>query len=89
MCTKHTQTKQICHRISRAAGHLTAIGHMVEEGRDCADILVQLSAVRSALNSIGKLVITDHMQHCLSDALSSGNQAPLEQFTKALETYLK
>ena len=61
----HPNQQQVLNRISRAAGHLSAIGRMVEEGRDCSDVLIQLAAVRSAINGVGKLIIGDHMSHCL------------------------
>ena len=93
MCENHTHphedTKRIVNRIARAAGHLNAIGQMVEEGRDCADVLIQLAAVRSAVNNIGKLIINDHMAHCIADAVEHGDQKALQQFTDAMNVYLK
>ena len=47
----HTQTRAVVNRLARAIGHLERVKAMVEEGRDCAEVLVQLSAVRSALNN--------------------------------------
>jgi len=85
----HTDTKRIVNRIARAAGHLNAIGQMVEEGRDCADVLIQLAAVRSAVNSIGKLIISDHMEHCIADALEHGDTDAIRRFSDAMDKYLK
>ena len=85
----HEETKRVVNRIARAAGHLQAIGKMVEEGRDCAEVLVQLAAVRSAVNGIGKLIINDHLSHCISDAVENGDQEALRRFTDAMNTYLK
>ena len=85
----HEETKRVVNRIARAAGHLQAIGKMVEEGRDCAAVLVQLAAVRSAVNGIGKLIINDHLSHCISDAVENGDQEALRRFTDAMNTYLK
>ena len=91
MCENHphTDTKRIVHRIARAAGHLNAIGQMVEEGRDCADVLIQLAAVRSAVNSIGKLIISDHMEHCITDALEHGDIEAIRRFSDAMDKYLR
>lgn len=47
----HEHTTDVVNRLSRAIGHLQAVKRMVEEGEDCADVLIQLSAVRSAINS--------------------------------------
>ena len=85
----HEDTKRIVNRIARAAGHLNAIGQMVEEGRDCADVLIQLAAVRSAVNSIGKLIISDHMEHCIADALEHGDTDAIRRFSDAMDKYLK
>ena len=85
----HQDTQKILHRIARAAGHLNAIGQMVEEGRDCSEVLIQLGAVRSAVNNIGKLLIHDHMAHCVADALEHGDQEALRSFTDAIDKYLK
>lgn len=85
----HQETQQVLNRISRAAGHLSAIGRMVEEGRDCPDVLIQLAAVRSAINSIGRIIITDHMSHCVAEAIEEGDRTALDRFNAALETFLK
>lgn len=52
----HTETKKVLDRLSRAIGHLEAIRTMVEAGRDCTEVLVQIAAVRSAVHNIGKII---------------------------------
>ena len=47
----HANTKAVLNRLSRAIGHLESIRRMVEDGRDCSEVLVQLSAVKSAINN--------------------------------------
>ncbi|MBR4080404.1 MAG: metal-sensing transcriptional repressor [Clostridia bacterium] len=85
----HEDTRRIVNRIARAAGHLTAISQMIEEGRDCSEVLIQLAAVRSAVNNIGKLIINDHMAHCITAAMENGDQDALRQFADAMNIYLK
>ena len=80
---------QIAHRIARAAGHLQAIEKMVQEQRDCSDVLIQLSAVRAAINNIGRLVLKNHLEHCVVQALEGGNQRVLEDLNNALARFLK
>ena len=63
----HTQTKAVVNRLARAIGHLESVKAMVENGRDCTEVLVQLAAVRSALNSTAKVILKDHMEHCLTE----------------------
>lgn len=64
----HTQTKAVVNRLSRAIGHLESVKRMVESGRDCTEVLVQLAAVRSALNSTAKVILKDHLEHCIANA---------------------
>jgi DNA-binding FrmR family transcriptional regulator len=64
----HKQTRAIVNRLSRIEGHIRSIKTMVEEGRDCADVLIQLSAVRSAVDKVGRVVLEDHLESCLFHA---------------------
>jgi len=61
----HKQTRAVINRLSRIEGHIRSIKAMVEEGRDCADVLIQLSAVRSAIDKVGRVVLEDHLESCL------------------------
>lgn len=85
----HTETKAIINRISRLTGHLNSIKVMVEDGRDCAEVLTQLAAVRSALNNVSKLILRDHMSHCIVDAVESGDQEALDDLNKALDLFIR
>ena len=67
----HEHTKAVLNRLSRAIGHLESIKKMVENGRDCSEVLIQLSAVKAAINNTGKVILQDHIQHCLVDAIES------------------
>lgn len=66
----HANQKAVINRLARAVGHLEKVKRMVEEGYDCSEVLVQLAAVRSALDNAGKVILQDHMRHCMVDALS-------------------
>ena len=65
MSHEHKQTRAIVNRLSRIEGHIRSIKTMVEEGRDCSDVLIQLSAVRSAIDKAGRVVLEDHLESCL------------------------
>lgn len=84
----HTQTKAVLNRLSRAVGHLESVKRMVEDGRDCSEVLVQLAAVRSAIGSTAKLILKDHIEHCIVDAVESGDAAALDELNKALERFM-
>ena len=85
----HTETKRVIDRLSRAAGHIEAIKKMVTEDRVCGDVLIQLAAVRSAINNVGKIILNDHMEHCIAEAISTGNKEALSRFQAAIDQFLK
>ena len=76
----HENTKAVVDRLSRAIGHLNAIKGMVEEGRDCSEVLMQIAASRSALNGLGKQIIVEHISHCIAHAVEDGDTAAIESF---------
>lgn len=86
---EHQDTKKIIDRMSRAIGHMESIKRMIEEGRDCSEVLIQLSAVRSAINNIGKIVLQDHINNCVVDAVETGDKVVLENLNKAVDKFLK
>jgi DNA-binding FrmR family transcriptional regulator len=85
----HAHTKAVLNRMSRLIGHLESIKTMVEQGRDCSEVLIQLSAVRSAINGVSKIILKDHMEHCVVDAVRDNDQEALEQLNKAIDQFLK
>lgn len=85
----HKNTKAVINRLSRAAGHLESVKRMVEDGRDCSEVLIQLSAVIAALNSTGKVILKDHMEHCIVDAVVSGDKEAIENLNKAIDGFIK
>jgi DNA-binding FrmR family transcriptional regulator len=66
-------TERLRNRLHRVEGQVRGIERMVEEDRYCIDVLTQIAAVRTALESIGFEILTDHVNHCVSDALASGD----------------
>ena len=86
----HQQRVGVVKRLKRAEGHLAAVRRMVEEGRDCPDILVQIAAVRAALDATAKVVLADHVQSCLQDAERNGdNEAAWNDLRRALESFIR
>lgn len=85
----HTETQKVINRISRAIGHLESIKKMVEEGRDCTEVLIQIAAVKSAVNNVGKLILQDHIQHCVVDAIESGDTQVLQDLSAAIDQFVK
>ena len=85
----HAQTKAVLNRLSRAQGHLDAVRKMVERGEDCAEVLVQLAAVISALNSTGRVILKDHIAHCIVDAVESGDNEAVESLNQAIDRFMR
>ena len=85
----HEQTKAVLNRLSRAQGHLDAVRKMVERGEDCAQVLVQLSAVISALNGTGRTILKDHISHCIVDAVEAGDQEAIQALNDAIDRFMR
>ena len=85
----HENQKAVVNRLARAIGHLEKVKRMVEEGTDCSEVLVQLAAVRSAIDNTGKVILQDHMRHCLVDAVAAGDEDAIEDLCHAIEKYMK
>ncbi len=85
----HENQKAVVNRLARAIGHLEKVKRMVEDGSDCSDVLVQLAAVRSAIDNTGKVILQDHMRHCMVDAVAAGDQDAIEDLCKAIDKYMK
>ncbi len=85
----HEHTRSVLNRLSRAIGHLQSVRRMVEEGRDCAEVLIQIAAVRSAIDNTGKLILQDHLKHCIIDAAQEGDQKAIDDLCQAIDKYMK
>ncbi len=86
---KHENTKAVIHRLSRAIGHLESVKKMVENGRDCSEVLIQIAAVKSAVNNIGKIILQDHINHCVADAVATGDNKVLDELSIAIDKFIK
>ena len=82
------EKKRRINRISRVMGHLNHIKTMIEDDEDCADVLNQLSAVRSAISGLGKEIINEHITHCIAHALEDGDESAVDEFKKSIEKFM-
>ena len=80
ICCHHKNTprgeqelKQLKNRLSRMAGQLNGIGKMLDENRYCGEILTQIAAVESALQSFAYLILQEHMETCVVEEIKKGN----------------
>ena len=85
----HENQKAVVNRLSRAIGHLEKVRRMVEEGYDCSEVLIQLAAVRSALDSTGRVILKDHLRHCMVDAVAAGDTDAIDDLCQAIDKFVK
>ena len=85
----HENTRAVLNRLSRAIGHLQSVKRMVEEGRDCSEVLIQIAAVRSAIDNTGKIILQNHLKHCIIDAAREGDQQAIDDLCQAIDKYMK
>jgi DNA-binding FrmR family transcriptional regulator len=69
---KANTKKRAQMRIKRIAGQVAGIERMIQQDRYCVDVLLQVSAVRAALDQVGKLILGSHIETCVADAFRSG-----------------
>ena len=85
----HENQKAVLNRLARAIGHLEKVKRMVEDGHDCSEVLVQLAAVRSALDNTGKVILQDHLRHCMVDAVAAGDEQAIDELCQAIDKFMK
>ena len=83
------QVRAIVNRLKRSIGHLDKVRRMVEDGEDCADVLIQLSAVKSEINNTGKLILKQHMEHCIVEAVRENDQEAIDRMNEAIDRFMK
>ena len=70
---------KVAARLKRIEGQVRGLQRMVDEDRYCPDIMTQLASVHAALRGVGKLLMRNHLQHCVTDALRSGDAGAAER----------
>ena len=82
-------TKTVLNRMARIIGHMESTKRMVEDGRDCSEVLVQLSAIESAINSVSRVIIKEHLSTCIVDAVKNDDIAAIEELNNAIDKFIK
>ena len=82
------EKKRQLNRLSRAMGHMQHVRRMIENDEDCAEVLIQISAIRSALGGLGKEIINEHITHCIAHAIEEGDTHAIEEFQRAIEKFI-
>lgn len=81
--------RRIVNRLSRIEGHIRGIKTMVQESRACPEVLVQIAAVRGALDRVARIILDEHLTECIARAAEEGNiEAEIEELKAALDRFL-
>ncbi|WP_277678580.1 metal-sensing transcriptional repressor [Gracilibacillus dipsosauri] len=84
------EKQKVINRLKRIEGQVRGIQKMVEEDRYCVDILVQISAIQSALKNVGFSVTERHLNHCVSDAIEQGDgKATIDELMSVMKQFSK
>ena len=70
--TPHHRRKEVLDRLSRIEGHVHGLKRMVEEDKTCPEILIQIAAIRAALSKVSQIVLEDHVETCMKEAVKQG-----------------
>ncbi|MEB3268067.1 MAG: metal-sensitive transcriptional regulator, partial [Leptolyngbya sp.] len=81
--------RRIMNRLARIEGHIRGVKTMVQESRPCPDVLVQIAAVRGALDRVARIILDEHLSECIGRAAEAGNiEAEIEELKMALDRFL-
>lgn len=88
-CEVHNN-KDVINRLNRLMGQLGGIKNMIEDNRTCDDVLIQISAVNSALHKVAQMVLEDHLGHCVVRGIETGEKDEIiAELIKSVEQYSK
>ena len=88
--SKNNDKEAIIKRLKRIEGQVKGIQKMVEEERYCVDILTQISAIRSAINKVGSIILENHMKGCVSQSIKQGNsEEMIDELMKTIDKFVK
>lgn len=85
----HKERKNVINRLSRIVGHTEAIKKMYIDEKNCEDILIQISAVKSALNNVGKVILQDHIDSCIVQAVENEDMDAIENLKTAIDKFMR
>ena len=85
----HENKKAVMNRMARIIGHMQSVKTMVENDRDSSEVLIQLSAIASAVNSVSRVILKDHMSTCIVEAVKEGDMETIEELNAAIDKFMK
>ena len=93
-CCRHKhrgeeETKDLINRLKRIEGQVRGIRTMVEEERNCVDIITQVMAATSALNSLNRILVSNHLHSCVIEDIQNGNNDSVEELSNLIQKLMK
>lgn len=85
----HENKKAVLNRMSRIIGHMQSVKNMVENDRDCSEVLIQLSAVDSAVKSVSREILKEHISTCIVEAAKEGDDTSIKELNAAIDKFMK
>ena len=79
--------KNIDIRLATIEGHIRGVRQMVSDGKDCSDVLLQLSAIESSVQKLSKAILKNHIEHCVKDSVTNGDLTSLDKLNPVLDKY--
>jgi DNA-binding FrmR family transcriptional regulator len=76
-------------RLNRIEGQVRGIARMVSQDTYCIDVLTQISAIKSAIDQVGMLLLEDHIKHCVTDSVRAGESAKVDELVKAVNRFAR
>lgn len=85
----HENKKAVLNRMSRIIGHMQSVKTMVENDRDCSEVLIQLSAINSAVQSVSRVVLKEHLSTCIVEAVREEDYEAIDELNAAIDKFMK
>ena len=85
----HENKKAVVNRLARVIGHLEKVRQMVENDCDCSEVLIQIAAVRNAIDNAGKVILQDHLRHCIVHAVEHDDEQAIDDLCNAIDKFMK
>ena len=79
--------KEADNRLATIEGHIKGVRQMIADGKDCPDILVQLSAIEASIKSLSKTILKNHIENCVKDSVAKGDLSALDKLNAQLDKY--
>ncbi len=80
-------TKTVDNRLATIEGHIRGVRQMLADGKDCSDILLQLSAIEASVQKLSKTILKNHIEHCVKDSVTNGDLTALDRLNEVLDKY--